>query len=73
MRLRSLTMLGLVSVLVGGCANLATNSYCDIAGPMQFGNQASVDWLLRNDRQLLVKIVVNNETHERICQPHLIR
>lgn len=66
-------MLVLASVLVGGCANLATNSYCDVASPMHFGQQSTVDWLLRNDRQLLVEIVVNNETHERLCQPRLMR
>lgn len=66
-------MLVLASVLVGGCASVTANSYCDVASPMHFGQQSTVDWLLRNDRQLLVDIVVNNETHERLCQPRLMR
>jgi hypothetical protein len=66
-------MLVSASVLLSGCASLATNSYCDVASPMRFGTQSTVDWLLRNDRQLLVEIVVNNETHERLCQSRLIR
>jgi hypothetical protein len=63
----------LASVLVSGCASVTANSYCDIVLPMHFRTQATVDWLLRNDRELLVDIVVNNETHERLCQPRLMR
>lgn len=66
-------MLALASVLVGGCASVTANNYCDIASPMHFGQQSTVDWLLRNDRQLLVEIVVNNETHERLCNQRLMR
>lgn len=66
-------MLALASVLVAGCVSATANSYCDIASPMHFGADATVDWLLRNDRELLVDIVVNNETHEKLCQPRLIR
>lgn len=59
-------MLALASVLASGCASVTANSYCDIVSPMYFGSDATVDWLLRNDRKLLVDIVVNNETHERL-------
>jgi hypothetical protein len=35
---------------------------------MPFGSQQTVDWLLENDRQLLMDVVVHNEARERICR-----
>ena len=49
-----------------GCVT-RSDSYCDLARPLLFDRQASVDWLLTNDRELLNDILVHNETQERIC------
>lgn len=46
---------------------ISSDSYCDIAGPLLFDSQRTVDWLLANDRTLLVDVIVHNETHDRIC------
>ena len=46
---------------------MTTNSYCDITSPMLFDSQKTVDWLLQNDRSLLVDIIVHNEQNTRIC------
>ena len=52
---------------LAGCARLTTDSYCDIASPLYFDTDETVSWLLRNDRTLLVDIIVHNETNRRIC------
>ena len=57
-------MLGLALALVSGCVN---SSYCDVAKPLYFGDQATIDWLLENDIELLRPIVVHNETYEGLC------
>lgn len=44
-----------------------TDSYCDIAKPHLFADENTVDWLLRNDRALLVDTTVHNETYDRLC------
>jgi hypothetical protein len=36
---------------------------------MLFDSQRTVDWLVVNDRDLLVDVIVHNETQERICSP----
>ena len=54
-------------LLTSGCANLMADTYCDIASPLYFNDASTVDTLIRQDRQLLVDIVVHNETHKRIC------
>jgi hypothetical protein len=46
---------------------ISGDSYCDIAGPLLFDSQKTVDWLLANDRTLLVDVIVHNETQDRIC------
>jgi len=56
----------LLTVLLSGCVT-RSDSYCDLARPLLFDRQASVDWLLTNDRELLKDILVHNETQERIC------
>lgn len=49
-----------------GCVKIG-DSYCDIASKLYFDDNATVDWLLQNDRSLLVDIIVHNETNTRIC------
>jgi hypothetical protein len=44
-----------------------TDSYCDVAKPHFFSSQDTVDWLLNNDRELLVDTTVHNETYDRLC------
>ena len=56
-----------VSVLLAGCGLRMTDSYCDIAKPHLFSDENTVDWLLRNDRALLVDTTVHNETYARLC------
>ena len=55
------------ALMLSGCASLTTDSYCDIASPLYFDTDETVSWLLRNDRTLLVDIIVHNETTKRIC------
>ena len=65
MRLRLWTTLTLCAVLASGCVR--TDGYCDIASELYFDTDETVSWLLRNDRNLLVDIIVHNETTRRIC------
>jgi hypothetical protein len=53
--------------LGAGCVRITTDSYCDIASPLYFDTGATVSWLLRNDRTLLVDILAHNETTSRLC------
>jgi len=46
---------------------VAANSYCDIASPLYFDSMQTAEWLMENDRKLLTDIVINNETHEKLC------
>lgn len=52
-----------VAALLSGCVgtNLSGN-YQDIATPILFGSEKTVDWLLENDEDLLRQIVTHNET-----------
>ena len=59
-------ILTLLILPVAGCVK-TSDSYCDIASKLYFDDDATVDWLLRNDRGLLVDIIVHNETNTRIC------
>jgi hypothetical protein len=58
----------LLIVPLAGCANLEANSYCDIASPLYFDSLKTAEWLIEHDRKLLTDIVINNETHERLCK-----
>jgi hypothetical protein len=61
-------MLAWLTALASGCGmTISSDSYCDIAGPLLFDSQKTVDWLLANDRTLLVDVIVHNETQDRIC------
>ena len=55
-------------VLISGCARITGDTYCDIASPLYFDSEATPEWLLKHDRDLLVDIVVHNETNERLCK-----
>jgi hypothetical protein len=55
------------SALLAGCGIRMTDSYCDVAKPHFFSSQDTVDWLLNNDRELLVDTTVHNETYDRLC------
>jgi hypothetical protein len=46
---------------------MGSDSYCDITKPLMFDSQRTVDWLVENDRTLLMDVIVHNETNERIC------
>lgn len=58
-------MLALLTVLAGGCVR--SDGYCDIASELYFNTDATVSWLLHNDRNLLVDVIIHNETTRRIC------
>ena len=61
-------MLALVSVLVSGCTQTPTGNYCDLAGPLWLGSTQTIDNLMQADRDLLVGIVIHNETWADTCQ-----
>ena len=67
MKYAALTILTSLTVLLSGCARIETGSYCDIAGPIYFGDEASLHWLMENDRQLVEEIVINNEAYAELC------
>ena len=62
--MKSWMTLILPTVLVSGCVG---SEYCDIASELYFDSDRTVSWLVQNDRDLLVDIVVHNETTTRIC------
>ena len=47
-------------VLASGCAP-PSSSYGDIARPLLFGGDATIDWLAEYDEALLQQIVTHNE------------
>ena len=68
MRLRLWMTSVLALVLLSGCAGIEwSDSYCEIAEPHLFGSEATINWLIKNDRDLLVSVVVHNETVSRLC------
>lgn len=61
-------MLALLPALLSGCARIEwADTYCDVAEIHEFGSEETIAWLLENDRDLLVSVVVHNETKERLC------
>lgn len=66
MKLTTLTTLSLVSALVAGCA-VTTGNYCDIAEPLYFYEDRSVQMLIEKDRELLRDIVTHNEKWQDLC------
>ena len=68
MKFNRLTMMILPLVFLSGCgATIAGDTYCDIASPLYFDSMRTAEWLMENDRKLLTDIVINNETHEKLC------
>jgi len=67
MKYAALMILTLSLAPLLGCARIETGSYCDIAGPIYFGDEASLHWLMENDRQLVEEIVINNEAYAELC------
>lgn len=53
--------------LTAGCARITADTYCDVASPIYFTGTESIDLLMREDKDLLVDVMIHNETHERIC------
>ena len=47
-------------VLASGCAP-PSSSYGDIARPILFGGESTIDWLAEYDEPLLQQIVTHNE------------
>jgi len=52
--------------LLAGCA-ATTDSYCDIASPILFDTQRTIEWLARNDLGLLTDVIVHNEQVSGLC------
>ena len=61
-------MLALASGLLSGCAQMPTGNYCDLARPLWIGSTQTIDTLMQADRDLLVGIVIHNETWADTCQ-----
>ena len=61
-------MLALGSGLLSSCAQTPTGNYCDLAGPLWLGSTQTIDTLMQEDRDLLVGIVIHNETWADACQ-----
>jgi|OM-RGC.v1.038230160 hypothetical protein len=46
---------------------MTSGDYCDHSAQFFLKNQEVVDYLIKNDPQLLRDIVKNNEVHEELC------
>lgn len=58
----------LALVLLSGCVRTEwSDTYCEIAEPHLFGGEETINWLVKNDRDFLVSVVVHNETVSRLC------
>jgi hypothetical protein len=69
MRLRRWAMLAFLGGQLAGCAQTPTNgNYCDLARPLWIGSTQTIDSLMQTDRDLLVGIVIHNETWADTCQ-----
>jgi len=55
------------SALLAGCAATSGGNYCDIASPILFDTQRTVEWLARNDLRLLTDVIVHNEQVSGLC------
>lgn len=65
--MRSVRLIITVSLiaLLSGCLR---SPECDWTRTIPLGSQSSVDWLIENDRQLLVDVTTHNEVRDRLCQ-----
>ena len=55
------------SLLISGCAQIKSDSYCDVAFPLYFKDQEAIRSLEEHDYELMVDVLVHNETYEKIC------
>ena len=53
-----------LTALLSGCLG---SPECDWTRTIPFGDQRSIDWLIVNDRQLLVDVTTHNEVRDRLC------
>lgn len=53
--------------LVSGCARITADTYCDVANPHFFSSEATVDWLIQNDKPFLKDNLKHNETYKALC------
>jgi hypothetical protein len=60
-------MIGSVSLLISGCAKITSDSYCDVAFPLYFEDQEAIRSLEEHDYELMVDVLVHNETYEKLC------
>jgi len=59
--------LTLLTVLISGCAKISGDTYCDLASPMYFDSQETIEYLLHQDKDLLLDVLIHNETHQKVC------
>lgn len=57
-------MMASLPVLLSGCVK---SEYCDVAFPLRFGGQETIDFLIREDREFLEDTVIHNETYAELC------
>lgn len=60
-------MIASASLLINGCAKITSDSYCDVAFPMYFGDQETIRSLEEHDHELFIDVLVHNETYEELC------
>lgn len=65
---KRLATLALGIALLSGCVHPTNGNYCDLAGPLWLGSTQTIDNLMQSDRDLLVGIVIHNETWSDNCQ-----
>lgn len=62
-----MVIIAIMAIGMAGCVK-QTGNYCDIAGPLYFGSDATVEYLLENDKEFLRGVVTSNETWQGQCQ-----
>ena len=65
--LRTTLMTLSLTALVAGCGAI-DGDYCALATPIYMQDEATVDWLISNDRLMLVDVLIHNETNARVCK-----
>jgi len=53
--------------LVAGCASVPAGDFCDVATVKTFESEATPEYLVRNERALLIDVLVENEYGARNC------
>jgi hypothetical protein len=56
-----------VTALLGGCATMTSDSYCELSDPIYFSSENTVEFLEQNDVSVLRDIVTHNEVWSEIC------